>query len=128
LGGPSSLLGFKSRGLGTTGSQTCAPKNSENGSSISPELDAVGGDIALTAFADLSFDLPLKPLRELGIHGHAFVSAGNHAKLTERDIRKFPLTEFLKTFRSSAGVGVVVPTRLFRIEVCHCHPSSASLK
>jgi outer membrane protein insertion porin family len=128
LGGPSSLLGFKSRGLGTTGSQTCAPKNSENGSSISPELDAVGGDIALTAFADLSFDLPLKPLRELGIHGHAFVSAGNHAKLTERDIRKFPLTEFLKTFRSSAGFGVVVPTRLFRIEVCHCHPSSASLK
>jgi outer membrane protein insertion porin family len=128
LGGPSSLLGFQSRGLGTTGSQTCVPKNSENGSSISPELDVVGGDIALTAFADLSFDLPLKPLRELGIHGHAFVSAGNHAKLTERDIRKFPLTEFLKTFRSSAGFGVVVPTRLFRIEVCHCHPSSASLK
>ncbi|XP_051186173.1 uncharacterized protein [Lolium perenne] len=121
LGGPSSLLGFKSRGLGTTGSQTCAPKNSENGSSISPELDAVGGDIALTAFADLSFDLPLKPLRELGIHGHAFVSAGNHAKLTERDIRKFPLTEFLKTFRSSAGFGVVVPTRLFRIEMNYCH-------
>ncbi|KAI4962933.1 hypothetical protein ZWY2020_024593 [Hordeum vulgare] len=121
LGGPSSLLGFKSRGLGPTDSQTCAPKNSENAASISPELDALGGDIAVTAFADLSFDLPLKPLRELGIHGHAFVSAGNHAKFTERDIRRFSVTEFLKTFRSSAGFGVVVPTRLFRIEMNYCH-------
>lgn len=121
LGGPSSLLGFKSRGLGPTDSQTCIPKNSENGASISPDLDVLGGDIALTAFADLSFDLPLKPLRELGIHGHAFVSAGNHANFTERDIRRFSLTEFLKTFRSSAGFGVVVPTRLFRIEMNYCH-------
>ncbi|KAM3274131.1 hypothetical protein ACQJBY_043359 [Aegilops geniculata] len=121
LGGPSSLLGFKSRGLGPTDSQACAPKNSENAAPISPELDALGGDIAVTAFADLSFDLPLKPLRELGIHGHAFVSAGNHAKFTERDIRRFSVTEFLKTFRSSAGFGVVVPTRLFRIEMNYCH-------
>uniref|UniRef100_A0A453KED9 Bacterial surface antigen (D15) domain-containing protein n=2 Tax=Aegilops tauschii TaxID=37682 RepID=A0A453KED9_AEGTS len=121
LGGPSSLLGFKSRGLGPTDSQACAPKNSENAAPISPELDALGGDIAVTAFADLSFDLPLKPLRELGIHGHAFVSAGNHAKFTERDIRRFSVTEFLKTFRSSAGFGVVVPTRLFHIEMNYCH-------
>lgn len=120
LGGPSSLLGFKSRGLGPTDSQTCAPKKSENDASTS-EQDAMGGDIALTAFADLSFDLPLKPLRELGIHGHAFVSAGNHANLTECDIRKFHLTEFLQKFRSSVGVGVVVPTRLFRMEINYCH-------
>uniref|UniRef100_A0A0E0BMN4 Bacterial surface antigen (D15) domain-containing protein n=1 Tax=Oryza glumipatula TaxID=40148 RepID=A0A0E0BMN4_9ORYZ len=85
------------------------------------QLSARGGDIAVTAFADLSFDIPLKPLRELGIHGHAFVSAGNLAKLTEPDLRKFPLAEFLQTFRSSAGFGVVVPTRLFRIEVNYCH-------
>ncbi|KAL5206508.1 hypothetical protein ABZP36_034717 [Zizania latifolia] len=120
LGGPSSLLGFKKRGLGLTDLQTCIPKNSENGASTSPELDTVGSDIALTAFADLSFDIPLKPLRELGIHGHAFVSAGNLAKLAEPDLRKFPLTEFLQTFRSSAGFGVVVPTTLFRIEVNYC--------
>jgi hypothetical protein len=80
---------------------------------------AGGGDVAVTAFADLSFDLPLKPLRELGIHGHAFVSAGNLAKLTKHGFGKFSLTDFLQTFRSSAGFGVVVPTRLFRIEV---HP------
>ncbi|CAO2140566.1 unnamed protein product [Urochloa humidicola] len=112
LGGPSSLLGFKTRGLGATEFRTCDPNNSENG---------LGGDIAVTAFADLSFDIPLKPLRDLGIHGHAFACAGNLGKLTVCDIRKFPLTNFLQTFRSSAGFGVVVPTRLFRIEVNYCH-------
>ena len=118
LGGPSSLLGFKTRGLGAREFRTCDPNNSENGSSSCPELIGPGGDIAVTAFADLSFDIPLKPLRDLGIHGHAFVCAGNLGKLTECDLRKFPLTDFLQTFRSSAGFGVVLPTRLFRIEVC----------
>jgi outer membrane protein insertion porin family len=118
LGGPSSLLGFKTRGLGATELRTCEPNNSDNGASTSPKLIGLGGDIAVTAFADLSFDIPLKPLRDLGIHGHAFVCAGNLGKLTDCDLRKFPLTNFLKTFRSSAGFGVVVPTRLFRIEVC----------
>uniref|UniRef100_J3N5C8 Bacterial surface antigen (D15) domain-containing protein n=1 Tax=Oryza brachyantha TaxID=4533 RepID=J3N5C8_ORYBR len=120
LGGPSSLLGFKKRGLGTD-LRTSDPKNSENLPSISPELGTLGGDIAVTAFADLSFDIPLKPLRELGIHGHAFVSAGNLARLAEPDLRKFPLANFLQTFRSSAGFGVVMPTRLFRVEVNYCH-------
>jgi outer membrane protein insertion porin family len=117
LGGPSSLLGFRTRGLGPTELKTYYPNNSDNGTSTSPELNGLGGDIAVTAFADLSFDLPLKPLRELGIHGHAFVCAGNLGKLTDCDLRKFPVTDFLQTFRSSAGFGVVVPTRLFRIEV-----------
>ncbi|CAN6325573.1 unnamed protein product [Urochloa humidicola] len=121
LGGPSSLLGFKTRGLGATEFRTCDPNNSKNSNSTSPELNNLGGDIAVTAFADLSFDIPLKPLRDLGIHGHAFVCAGNFGKLTECDLRKFPLTNFLQTFRSSAGFGVVVPTRLFRIEINYCH-------
>ncbi|OEL19904.1 hypothetical protein BAE44_0019077 [Dichanthelium oligosanthes] len=117
LGGPSSLLGFKTRGLGATEFRTCDPNYSENGASSSPELAGLGGDIAVTAFADLSFDIPLKPLKDLGIHGHAFVCAGNLGKLTECDLWKFPLANFLQTFRSSAGFGVVVPTRLFRIEL-----------
>jgi len=121
LGGPSSLLGFKTRGLGAREFRVCNPNNSENGSSSCPELIGLGGDIAVAAFADLSFDIPLKPLRDLGIHGHAFVCAGNLGKLTECDLRKFPLTDFLQTFRSSAGFGVVLPTRLFRIEVNYCH-------
>ncbi|WVZ54957.1 hypothetical protein U9M48_005682 [Paspalum notatum var. saurae] len=121
LGGPSSLLGFKTRGVGATEFRTCDPNNSENGNSTSPELNGLGGDIAVTAFADLSFDIPLKPLRDLGIHGHAFVCAGNLGKLTEYDLQKFPVSSFLQTFRSSAGFGIVVPTRLFRIEMNYCH-------
>ncbi|GJN07204.1 hypothetical protein PR202_ga25015 [Eleusine coracana subsp. coracana] len=118
VGGPSSLSGFKSRGLGATDFGTSASNNSKINASASPELNGMAGDIAVTAFADLSFDIPLKPLRDLGIHGHAFVSARNLAKLTECDLRKFPLADFLQTFRSSVGFGVVLPNRLFRIEVC----------
>ena len=117
LGAPSSLSGFKAKGLEPKDFGTSAPNNYENGASASPELHG-GGDVAVTAFADLSFDLPLKPLRELGIHGHTFISAGNLAKLTEHGLGKFSVTDFLQTFRSSAGFGVVVPTRLFRIAVC----------
>ena len=109
LGGPSSLSGFEAKGLELKDFRTSAPNNSENGAFASPELHG-GGDVAVTAFADLSFDLPLKPLRELGIHGHAFISAGNLAKLTEHGRGKFSLTDFLQIFRSSAGFGVVVPT------------------
>jgi len=116
LGGPSSLSGFEAKGLDPKDFRTSAPNNSENGAFASPEPHG-GGDIAVTAFADTSFDLPLKPLRELGIHGHAFISAGNLAKLTEHGRGKFSLTDFLQTFRSSAGFGVLVPTKLFRIEV-----------
>ncbi|KAK3119541.1 hypothetical protein QOZ80_9AG0672010 [Eleusine coracana subsp. coracana] len=121
LGGPSSLSGFKSRGLGATDFGTSASNNSKINASASPELNGMAGDIAVTAFADLSFDIPLKPLRDLGIHGHAFVSARNLAKLTECDLRKFPLADFLQTFRSSVGFGVVLPNRLFRIEMNYCH-------
>jgi outer membrane protein insertion porin family len=118
LGGPSSLSGFRAKGLEPKYFVTSGSNNSENGASTSPELNGLGGDIAVTAFANLSFDLPLKPLRELGIHGHAFISAGNLAKLTEHGRGKFSLTDFLQTFRSSTGFGVVMPTRLFCIEVC----------
>ncbi|RCV36618.1 hypothetical protein SETIT_7G332200v2 [Setaria italica] len=122
LGGPSSLSGFKARDLEPRDFRTCDPNNSENGASTCTELDG-GGDIAVTAFADLSFDLPLKSVldQELGVHGHAFVSAANIAKLTEHGPRKFPLTDFLQTFRCSVGFGVLVPTELFRIEMNCCY-------
>ncbi|TVU27367.1 hypothetical protein EJB05_29972, partial [Eragrostis curvula] len=120
LGGPSSLLGSKSRGLGAMDLGTSGSDNSKMGTSTS-EKNGLSGDIAVTAFADLSFDIPLKLLRDLGIHGHAFVSAGNLARLTECDIRKISMTDFLQTFRSSVGFGVIVPTRLFRIEMNYCH-------
>ncbi|MQL69233.1 hypothetical protein Taro_001485 [Colocasia esculenta] len=121
LGGPTSLLGFKLRGLGPTDSRRLIPSNREDNSNSSPGKDALGGDLAVTAFADLSFDLPLEMFREAGIHGHAFVCAGNLSTLTENEIRGFSFQKFVQSFRSSAGFGIIVPTKLFRVEINYCH-------
>ncbi|CAA7034407.1 unnamed protein product [Microthlaspi erraticum] len=111
LGGPSALWGFKTRGLGPN-----EPKSKGN-----DERDFVGGDAAVTAFADLSFDFPVRWLRERGIHGHVFACAGNMAKLTENEFRNLSAPKFLETFRTSVGAGIVLPTSLFRMEVNYCH-------
>ncbi|KAK9214770.1 hypothetical protein WN944_006769 [Citrus x changshan-huyou] len=78
--------------------------------------DFLGGDLAVSAFADLSFDLPLRWFREKGIHGHLFACAGNVAKLIENEYLNFSLPKFLESNRSSAGAGIVFPTNLFRLE------------
>jgi outer membrane protein insertion porin family len=116
LGGPSSLLGFRLRGVGPTEARRHVLNNSESGSA-DPGRDYLGGDLAVSAFADLSFDLPLKIFRDAGIHGHAFLTAGNLAKLSEGEYKNFSASEFRQTFRSSAGVGIILPTKLFRVEV-----------
>lgn len=118
LGGPTSLLGFKSRGLGPTSPRREVGVDGES-SDTSSGRDALGGDLAVTAFADLSFDLPLRVLREAGIHGHIFACAGSLTKLTENAYRKFSFQNFRDSFRSSVGVGVIVPTNFFRMEVSH---------
>ncbi|KAL8137488.1 hypothetical protein V2J09_003489 [Rumex salicifolius] len=120
LGGPNSLLGFKCRGLGPTDLRRQTKDKSDNSGSETSR-DVLGGDLAITAFADLSFDLPLKVLRDAGIHGHVFACAGNLTKLTENEFRNFSLQKFVQSFRSSAGFGVVVPTKLFRMEVNYCY-------
>lgn len=107
LSGPSALWGFKTRGVGPS-----EPKRKGDS-----ERDFVGGDAAVTAFADLSFDLPVRWLRERGIHGHVFACAGNMAKLSENEFRNFTAPKFLETFRTSVGAGIVLPTSLFRMEV-----------
>lgn len=120
LSGPTILWGFKSRGLGPTEARrvVVSDKNEPN---ASPGRDILGGDLAVTAFADLSFDLPLKLFRESGIHGHMFVCAGNLAKLSENEFRRFSFQKFAESFRSSAGFGIIVPTKLFRMEINYCY-------
>lgn len=118
LGGLSSLLGFRLRGVGPTEARRLVPTESESGSADPSGRDYLGGDLAVSAFADLSFDLPLKIFRDAGIHGHAFLTAGNLAKLSEGEYKNFSVSEFRRTFRSSAGVGIILPTKLFRVEVC----------
>jgi len=116
LGGLSSLLGFRLRGVGPTEARRHVLDKSESGSA-DPGRDYLGGDLAVSAFADLSFDLPLKIFRDAGIHGHAFLTAGNLAKLSEGEYKNLSASEFQRTFRSSAGVGIILPTKLFRVEV-----------
>ncbi|CAL9229275.1 unnamed protein product [Arabidopsis halleri] len=118
LGGPSALWGFKTRGLGPNEPRR-EVQDDESGNTY--ERDFVGGDVAVTAFADLSFDFPLKWFRDRGIHGHVFACAGNMAELSENKYRNFTAPKFLETFRSSVGAGIVVPTSLFRMELNYCH-------
>ncbi|KAJ0987633.1 hypothetical protein J5N97_005989 [Dioscorea zingiberensis] len=122
LGGPASLLGFKYRGLGPTEPRRYIPsKPDSEDSSASVANDVIGGDIAVATFADLSFDLPLRLFRAAGIHGHAFICAGNLGKLFPQELKSFSLQKFGEAFRSSAGFGVIVPTKLFRMEINYCY-------
>lgn len=119
LNGPTSLLGFKCRGLGPTDvRRVCTSTSNKEDSNASSGRDVLGGDLAVTAFADLSFDLPVKLFRDAGIHGHLFASAGNLARLTEGEFKNFSLRKFWESFRTSIGGGIIVPTKLFRVEVC----------
>ncbi|GJN17282.1 hypothetical protein PR202_gb04337 [Eleusine coracana subsp. coracana] len=122
LGGLNSLLGFKTRGVGPAEVRRFVPSESvADDSAVYPGLDYLGGDFAVSAFADLSFDLPLKLFRDAGIYGHAFLMTGNVAKLSESEFRNFSFAEFGRTFRSSVGVGIIFPTKLCRVEVNYCH-------
>ena len=116
LGGPSALWGFKTRGLGPNEPRREA-EDDKSGDAY--EREFVGGDVAVTAFADLSFDFPLRWFRERGIHGHVFACAGNMAELSGNKYRYFTAPKFMETFRSSVGAGIVLPTSLFRMEVSY---------
>lgn len=117
VGGPTTVWGFKTRGIGPTEPRRQNSDRSDGENSDSSRRDVVGGDLAVTAFADLSFDLPLRWLREHGVHGHIFAGSGNLAKLTENEFRNFSFQKFVQSFRSSIGAGIVVPTKFFRLEV-----------
>ncbi|KAL1290230.1 hypothetical protein HN51_058655 [Arachis hypogaea] len=116
LGGPVTLWGFKTRGLGPTEPRRQSRDGVGDDNDDSSRWDFVGGDLAVSAFADLSFDLPIKWLREHGIHGHVFAGAGNITKLTQNEYKLFSPRKFLESFRTSVGCGFVIPTRLFRLE------------
>ncbi|EXC04700.1 Sorting and assembly machinery component 50-B-like protein [Morus notabilis] len=116
VGGPSTVWGFKTRGIGPTEPRRQNSDKSNGENSDSTGKDVIGGDLAVTAFADLSFDLPIRWLREHGVHGHIFAGSGNVAKLTENESRNFSFQRFYESFRTSVGAGIVVPTKFFRLE------------
>lgn len=111
------MRGFRTFGVGPTDSR--APNSDENSSITS--YDSIGGDAVFAATAALSFDLPHPLLQKFGIHGHVFGCAGNLTPLSDvleskRDPMKFS-KDFVSNIRASAGVGIVLPTPLGRIEV-----------
>ncbi|KAF2296292.1 hypothetical protein GH714_037273 [Hevea brasiliensis] len=116
LGGPIALYGFRTRGLGPTDLRRQLQSNPTD-DSADPARDYIGGDLAVTAFADVSFDFPSKWCQSKGIHGHMFASTGNIDKLTENAYQNLSLRKFVESFRTSVGVGIVVPANLFRLEV-----------
>ncbi|KAL0299309.1 UNVERIFIED_CONTAM: hypothetical protein Sradi_6590700 [Sesamum radiatum] len=128
LRGPTSVLGFKARGLGPAEPRRLVRENSNDGSSSDSGIDHIGGDLAVTAFADLSFDLPLRVFRDAGIHGHIFACTGSLNKLTENAYKGFSLQKFRDSFRSSAGFGIIIPTKLFRMERTECDLDSYDLQ
>ncbi|CAM6127506.1 unnamed protein product [Calypogeia fissa] len=123
--GPSALLGFRTRGVGPSEPRQ-PPHNVQT--SAEPQAvpedrrmrDTLGGDLAVSGFADLSFDLPVRAWRGWGIHAHTFICAGNLVSLTG-DAPSFSANTFLDTFRASCGAGLVFPTKLFRLEVNYCY-------
>ncbi|KAJ4849545.1 hypothetical protein Tsubulata_042057 [Turnera subulata] len=119
--GPIALWGFDTGSqLGPSELQRQV-KNNQSDEHADSGRDYLGGDLAVSAFADLSFDFPSKWCREKGIHGHIFGSAGNVHKLTENAYRNFSFGKFLESLLSFAGVGIVIPTNWFRMELSYCY-------
>ncbi|KAF5195336.1 Outer membrane omp85 family protein [Thalictrum thalictroides] len=117
-GGLTTLLGFKSHDHGPTELGLLNALQPENASSpASPVGDILGGNLAYTAFADLSFTPPLKLFSDAGIHTHLFACTGNLTKLTENHFGNFSVRKFGETFRTCVGAGIIVPTNRFCVEV-----------
>ncbi|GBG75673.1 hypothetical protein CBR_g20300 [Chara braunii] len=110
LGGASSLRGFRTKGIGPFDERI--PEPGYNGDA---KRDALGGDVMLSGVASLSFNLPVKVLQALGLHGHAFLQAGNVISIAGTDALPHP-KDFLSSFRVSSGAGLVWPTKLGRLE------------
>eukprot|EP00250_Pteridium_aquilinum_P011266 c19948_g1_i1 orf=164-1660(+) len=115
MNGPTTILGLISRGVNST-----KPSQGEDGAKTSDSRDHFGGGLAVTGFADLSFDFPWGPLRRQNMYGHCFAFAGNLVDLSETGRGSGHFQSFLSSFKCFIGAGVVIPTRFFRLEVNFC--------
>ncbi|GFR49021.1 hypothetical protein Agub_g11042 [Astrephomene gubernaculifera] len=117
LGGPSSLRGFKFKGVGPSDVRRPAPGQSEPPA----RQDALGGDAYTSIFASLMFQLPHPALKLIRAHGHAFVNGGNVIQLAGTGrTPKALLSEMGSNFRWSCGLGLVLPTPVGRFEANYC--------
>ncbi|KAL8170876.1 LOW QUALITY PROTEIN: hypothetical protein V2J09_022680 [Rumex salicifolius] len=109
LGGPSSLFGFQSRGVGPTDLRRRT-------------MTTTAGDVlAAILVSPPLLTCPSKLLRHAGIYGHVFASAGCLTQLTDNKYRHFSLSDFYQSFRTSVGLGITVPSKLFTMEANLCY-------
>ena len=106
-----SMRGYQSCGIGPTDK-----RRKRGGSSPLKGLrprDALGGNFLFSLFGALRFDVPSPLMRALGMRGQIFLQAGaNEARFQDVAMRV--------SWRTSGGVGVVVPTALGTLEVNAC--------
>ncbi|EIE18252.1 hypothetical protein COCSUDRAFT_60448 [Coccomyxa subellipsoidea C-169] len=106
------LRGFHFKGAGPTAAR---PRGG---------VDAIGGDLMCAILAEVRFRLPVAAMHAAGMYGHGFMNGGNSALLsgTGKPVQQ-TLADFAKvhqTWRWSAGLGIVWPTSIGRLEVNVC--------
>ena len=110
MNGPISILNLCDRGVQSEKEEK-NPNNTKDGC------------LALAGFADLAFDLPLGPLRRENMYGHCFLGTAKVFRPTGLGGNTLSFQDYLSTFKCVAGAGIVVPTRICRLEVsglCFC--------
>ncbi|CAL5228989.1 g12227 [Coccomyxa viridis] len=127
LGGVSGdLRGFQFKGVGPCDFRRPRENdNEEEGERL--VKDRVGGDLLLSLLAQLRFPLPVPAMQAAGMYGHVFVNTGNLVQLTSQgDASGSPhpleqgLKAFGRSFRWSAGAGIVWPTTIGKLELNLC--------
>ena len=114
LGGPGSLWGFRTRGVGPR-----ELRHSPTGAAaLKPNAprDSLGGDVMAAATARVDVRLPGK-LEEANLRAHAFASAGGLQSLAQlnADGSLYP------SLRACVGVGLAMPSAIGRIELNLTH-------
>lgn len=117
LGGPGSLRGFRTKGVGPTDERLPVRADAAAAPPKIPR-DALGGDVLVSGTAAVTVEMPesLGALRALGIHAHAFVNAGALMPLAECG----GLGAVREQARAACGVGLVFPLVFGRLEVNYC--------
>jgi len=134
------VRGFAYRGMGPSADRArrAAADQSAGSAAVSPDRDALGGDLFASAYVGLVTRLPGQ-LGDIGGCAHAFINGGSASLLSQppaagggSDAGDAPvaaallgslggsarrrLTELAATCRWSTGVGLVLPTPFGRFE------------
>jgi outer membrane protein insertion porin family len=134
IGGPETLRGFRTRGVGPSDMRRQAPASAKEGEGSSTsdgeagkktklQRDYLGGDLKLTGFAAMTFKFPNRILSSLNVKGQVFVNAGTITPLCGPgglDTSVLP-KRIVDDMRITTGVGIMFPISVGLIELNYCH-------